>query len=281
MRPVVFLFKYRSTGIRHWRNMYQNSTVSTIRRKSHIITIWQLFVYSQNRSGAKINGFVCVNKKNQIIIQMEDRIYSEKLCRICRENCQNVLNIFQEVHFDKRQRPADMLEHCLQQPLGTGNRFPITICTECTSKLISMYEFFVICEASEKYYSLIQKQHYQHQAVENVIEMKTELITCTSEPIELLEVAIKSEDKTEDILTNDGEKVRSKYYQCFICHRIYRRLKELRWHVKNHEKGTRGKLVLLLLLLLFNQNNEMTWICCNSTFEQNTLAKYAMNPFPV
>lgn len=186
---------------------------------------------------------------------MEDRIYSEKLCRICRENCQNVLNIFEEIQFGERQRPVDLLEYCLQQPIGNGDSFPITICTECFSKLLSMYEFFVICKESEKYYSLLQQQHhYQHQVVKDSIEVKTELITQTPEPIELLELPIKSErkikEKTGNILTNDGEKVRSKYYECFICHRIYRRLKELRWHVKNHEKGTRGKLVLLLLLLL-------------------------------
>lgn len=176
---------------------------------------------------------------------MEDRIRFEKLCRICRENCQNLMNIFQDVQFGERRQPADMLEYCLQQPIGNGDCFPITICMECTSKLMSMYEFFVICKESEEYFSSLQQQQ-QQQVVEDLVEVKTEFITfCTTEPIELLELPIRSKVKSKKILTNDGEKVRSKYYECFICHRIYRRLKELRWHVKNHEKGTRGKLVLL------------------------------------
>lgn len=185
---------------------------------------------------------------------MEERICSEKLCRICRENRQNVLNIFQEDHFgNRRRRPADMLEYCLQQPIGTGDNFPMTICTECKSKLVSMYEFFVICEESEKYYSLLQQNYYQHRVAKDPVEVKTESITYTPESIEILEVPNKSVEKTEEILTNDGEKVRSKYYECFICHRIYRRLKELRWHLKNHEKGTRGKLFIVVNIHLNQQ----------------------------
>lgn len=182
---------------------------------------------------------------------MEDRICSENLCRICRENSKNVLNIFEEYHYHiKRRRPADMLEHCLQQPIAIDDNIPMTICTECSSKLISMYEFFVICEESEKYYLLYQHRHHQHQLIEDPIEVKTELINCTPEPIELLEVPIKYEEKIEEILTNEGEKVRLKYYECFICHRIYRRLKELRWHIKHHEKGTRGKCGCIIHLNL-------------------------------
>lgn len=169
--------------------------------------------------------------KKKKYLQMDDRILLEKCCRICRANVKNVQSIFQELYMGKR--PVDMLKHCLQHSIATEDSFPTNICEECTTKLISAHEFLVICEESEKYYSLLS-----HRVTKDSVEAKSELVTCTPGNRGLSAVSIKSEQTDQS--TNVNDKMKSKFYECFDCKRIYRRLKDLRWHIKNHEMASRG-----------------------------------------
>lgn len=103
-------------------------------------------------------------------------------CRICASNRPDIQNLFEVIHDEKRL--VDILEHCLQRALNTGDCYPNYICSGCSTDLIKTYDFFVLFEKSEQLFVS------RCDAI-NTIQIKTET-ACPLECEIIPEIILKS-----------------------------------------------------------------------------------------
>lgn len=103
-------------------------------------------------------------------------------CRICASNRPDIQNLFEVIHDEKRL--VDILEHCLQRALNSGDCYPNCICSDCSTDLIKTYDFFVLFEKSEQLFLS------RCDAI-NTIQIKTET-ACPLECEIIPEIILKS-----------------------------------------------------------------------------------------
>lgn len=71
-------------------------------------------------------------------------------CRICATLSNQVQNLYEIVH--NGVVLGEMLKYCLKRPVNKADNLPKSICTNCTSNLITTYDFHSLCESSEQYF---------------------------------------------------------------------------------------------------------------------------------
>lgn len=213
----------------------------------------------------------------------DEKILAKILCRICAtehtdESMNNLLTSTHDgLYF------VDMLQHCLQRSVSNDNGFPMGICSECTSNLISTYNFHLMCNSSERKfremlgYHQMKPEGSEEQQVEVIIdETDSEVkhsyfIDCTA--IDVLDTncdKIKDKDRIVDpsdlIGYCQAERKFNKSnqsiprYECYLCKESFGRIIHLRQHISN-----------------FHYTDENLWSCseCQKNFsERKNLMKH-------
>lgn len=88
-----------------------------------------------------------------------------KLCRICVEECANLVNLFDKWH--NGWAPSQMLSVCIQKPVLKSDGRPMHICTQCIPQLEAAFEFCNLeKESDEKYRRLIESVVIKDEPVE-------------------------------------------------------------------------------------------------------------------
>lgn len=101
----------------------------------------------------------------------DETVLSSLLCRICAtertDECMNNLltSIHNGLYF------FDILQDCLQRSIARDNGFPMNICMECSSNLILVYNFRLMCNRSEIKFEEMLSCHSDSDAFEQNVEV--------------------------------------------------------------------------------------------------------------
>lgn len=143
----------------------------------------------------------------------------QNYCRICASNCPDKQNLFEVIYDEKRL--INILEQCLKHTLDTGVYFPNCICSDCSVDLIKTYEFFVLFEKSEKWFT-------EHFSPPNITYIKCEhvdLPLAEGESENMLDISVKSEHENfvqgiEDVDIDESQnilEIKNEFFSDYEC----------------------------------------------------------------
>lgn len=185
----------------------------------------------------------------------DEATLSQMVCRICsteQQNDDSMNNLLTSDH--NGLYFVDMLHDCLQRAIPRDNGFPLNICLDCTSKLIVVYNFRLMYNASQKKFT----EMLGYSCKSEGLEPKVDVIIDESESddvkprfffdwaafdvpiappttcdgindISNCETGLKFEPHTEVKLN----KLRVQRYECYQCKTMFKRITYLRKHMKN------------------------------------------------
>lgn len=181
----------------------------------------------------------------------DEKFLSPMLCRICAteytDDCMNNLltSIHNGLYF------VDMLRDCLQRSIIKDNGFPLGICFDCTSNLIIVYNFHLMCNASEKKFREMLGDHLELDALEQKVEVMIDESVGDVKQSYFIDCAAIDELNTNcDEIDDRGRRVtetvviepqsglklnkpRLPRYECYLCKTTFRRIVHLRQHVSS------------------------------------------------
>lgn len=116
-----------------------------------------------------VAGYKMMSENHIPDIIKQEKISSTMLCRICAtEHTNDCLNNLQTSTHNGLYF-VDMLQECLQRSIS--NDFPMNICLDCTSNLIMVYNFHLMCNDSDKKFREMFCYHLECDDFEQKVEV--------------------------------------------------------------------------------------------------------------